>query len=100
VHWGATSQDVADTALILLLKKTVVILEADLLRLEDALQALIAKHRKTMMAGRTLLQSAPPFRQTCWPHKKLGKVDHNRLGESILSTHPITVPKELQEPQT
>jgi len=59
VHWGATSQDVADTALILLLKKTVVILEADLLRLEDALQALIAKHRKTMMAGLTLLQSAP-----------------------------------------
>jgi hypothetical protein len=27
-------------------------------------------------------------------------VDHNRLGKTILRTHPIRVPKELQEPQT
>ena len=61
VHGGATSQDVADTALILLLKKAAVILDADLARLQDALQALVAKHKKTVMVGRTLLQSAPPI---------------------------------------
>lgn len=61
VHWGATSQDVADTALILLLRKAAVILDADLARLQDALQALVAKHKKTVMVGRTLLQSAPPI---------------------------------------
>jgi 3-carboxy-cis,cis-muconate cycloisomerase len=60
VHWGATSQDVADTALILLLKKAATILDADLARLQNALLALVAKHNKTIMAGRTLLQSAPP----------------------------------------
>jgi 3-carboxy-cis,cis-muconate cycloisomerase len=60
VHWGATSQDVADTALILLLKRAAQILEADLSRLERAVQGLAAKHKDTVMVGRTLLQPAPP----------------------------------------
>src|SRR5438552_18920191 len=34
VHWGATSQDVADTALVLLLKRAQLILASDLSRLE------------------------------------------------------------------
>jgi len=60
VHWGATSQDVADTGLILLLKRAQPILAADLSRLEKNLQALSEKHRDTTMLGRTLLQAAPP----------------------------------------
>jgi 3-carboxy-cis,cis-muconate cycloisomerase len=60
VHWGATSQDVADTALILLLKKAAPILEADLERIEKALRSLSAKNKNTIMLGRTLLQPAPP----------------------------------------
>lgn len=61
VHWGATSQDVCDTALILLLKRVRPILHADLVRLEKALQALSARHRNTVILGRTLLQPAPPI---------------------------------------
>ena len=38
VHWGATSQDVADTAFVLLLKRAQPVLEADLDRLESALR--------------------------------------------------------------
>lgn len=60
VHWGATSQDVADTALVLLLKQARRILESDLDRLERALRRLSARHRGTVMLGRTLLQAAPP----------------------------------------
>ncbi len=60
VHWGATSQDVADTGLILLLKRAQPIIAADLLRLEKNLAALSEKHRETVMLGRTLLQPAPP----------------------------------------
>lgn len=60
VHWGATSQDVADTAIVLLLKKAAVIFDVDLARIEKALRPLVAKHRKTVMLGRTLLQPAPP----------------------------------------
>ena len=60
VHWGATSQDVSDTALVLLLKRTQTILSSDLLRLERALKKLSAEHKGTILLGRTLLQPAPP----------------------------------------
>ncbi len=60
VHWGATSQDLCDTALILLLQKAQALLEADLRRLEKALQRLSRQHRRTAMLGRTWLQAAPP----------------------------------------
>jgi 3-carboxy-cis,cis-muconate cycloisomerase len=60
VHWGATSQDISDTALILLLKKAEPILDADLDRLEWALEILLKKHQTTVMLGRTLMQPAPP----------------------------------------
>lgn len=60
VHWGATSQDVADTALVLLLKKSAAILDADLVRMEKALGLLSVRHKNTVMLGRTLLQPAPP----------------------------------------
>jgi 3-carboxy-cis,cis-muconate cycloisomerase len=60
VHWGATSQDVADTALILLLKRAQAILESDLDRVEAGLRRLARQHRRTVMLGRTLLQAAPP----------------------------------------
>jgi 3-carboxy-cis,cis-muconate cycloisomerase len=60
VHWGATSQDVADTALILLLKRSQPILAADLSRLEETLRRLSEQHQHTAMLGRTLLQAAPP----------------------------------------
>lgn len=60
VHWGATSQDVADTALVLLLKWAQPILSTDLSRLETALRNLSDQHKGTVMLGRTLMQAAPP----------------------------------------
>ena len=60
VHLGATSQDVADTALILLLKQCRPILEADHGRMVSSLTALATEHAGTVMLGRTLLQPAPP----------------------------------------
>ena len=60
VHWGVTSQDVADTALVLLLKRAKPVIEADLLRTETALGRLAEEHHDTVMLGRTLLQPAPP----------------------------------------
>jgi 3-carboxy-cis,cis-muconate cycloisomerase len=60
VHWGATSQDVLDTAMSLLLKRAEPILQGDLLRLEKALTSLSELHKNSVMLGRTLLQPAPP----------------------------------------
>ena len=60
VHWGATSQDVADTGLMLLLKRAQPIFAGDFARLDAALLRLSERHAKTVMLGRTLLQAAPP----------------------------------------
>jgi 3-carboxy-cis,cis-muconate cycloisomerase len=61
VHYGATSQDVSDTALILLLKRAQPIIETDLVRAEQGLRRLSEQHQRTTMVGRTLLQAAPPI---------------------------------------
>jgi len=61
VHWGATSQDVSDTALVLLLKQCRPILAADHERAVRALRCLSDEHAGTVMLGRTLLQPAPPI---------------------------------------
>jgi 3-carboxy-cis,cis-muconate cycloisomerase len=60
VHWGATSQDAADTAMSLLLRRAEKIVAEDLLKLEQALLSLAEQHEETVMLGRTLLQPAPP----------------------------------------
>jgi 3-carboxy-cis,cis-muconate cycloisomerase len=61
VHWGATSQDVSDTALIILLKRAQPLIELDLARIEQALHGFSEQHKNTVMLGRTLLQAAPPI---------------------------------------
>jgi 3-carboxy-cis,cis-muconate cycloisomerase len=60
VHFGATSQDLADTALVLQLRAACGLLERDLARLAEALAALTEKHRGTVMLARTLMQPALP----------------------------------------
>jgi 3-carboxy-cis,cis-muconate cycloisomerase len=85
VHWGATSQDVCDTALVLLLQKAQNIFEADLLRLGKALERLSQKHRSTIMLGRTWLQAAPPVTFGLKAAGWLGAVDrgHQRLNAAF-----------------
>jgi 3-carboxy-cis,cis-muconate cycloisomerase len=61
VHWGATSQDVADTALMLQAKAGAVPILRDLDRCLAALARLVEAHGATPMLGRTLLQAALPI---------------------------------------
>jgi 3-carboxy-cis,cis-muconate cycloisomerase len=60
VHWGATSQDVMDTALVLQLRTDVAVILASLGRAADAAASLAERHAATPMAGRTWLQQATP----------------------------------------
>jgi 3-carboxy-cis,cis-muconate cycloisomerase len=60
VHWGATSQDVNDTGLVLQIRQAFDILEADLASFSGGLIQLAQKHRSTPIAGRTLMQHALP----------------------------------------
>ena len=61
VHWGATSQDVLDTALVLQLRDALGTLERDLVALGNACAQLATRHRATPMVGRTWLQHALPI---------------------------------------
>ncbi|GAQ65476.1 3-carboxy-cis,cis-muconate cycloisomerase [Streptomyces scabiei] len=60
VHRGATSQDIMDTATMLVAARTLDLILADLGRTESALAALATAHRDTVMPGRTLTQHAVP----------------------------------------
>ena len=60
VHWGATSQDIVDTALMLRLRQVLVILERRLLATTKALGALAEAGADQPMAGRTYGQAATP----------------------------------------
>ncbi|QEZ46902.1 class-II fumarase/aspartase family protein [Cupriavidus oxalaticus] len=60
VHWGATTQDIMDTAVALQVRDALDSIDADIRALRGILADLAIKHRDTPMAGRTHLQQALP----------------------------------------
>ena len=60
-HWGATTQDITDTATIMQIREALAIVEKDIDDISDALAALAKKYRDTPMAGRSNLQQAVPI---------------------------------------
>jgi 3-carboxy-cis,cis-muconate cycloisomerase len=60
VHWGATTQDIMDTAVALQVRDALESIEGDIRELRAILADLAKKHRDTPMAGRTHLQQALP----------------------------------------
>ena len=61
VHWGATSQDVIDTGLVLQLRDALALIDADVDRLAAALAKRVRQHAGAVLAGRTWLQQALPL---------------------------------------
>jgi 3-carboxy-cis,cis-muconate cycloisomerase len=61
LHWGATSQDIVDTAAMLVARRALRALLADLAGAADACALLAERHRADLQAGRTLLQHASPI---------------------------------------
>ena len=61
VHWGATSQDAIDTALVLQMRDGLDVLASELRRVAESAAGLAAAHRHSVMPGRTLLQQAVPI---------------------------------------
>ncbi len=89
VHWGATTQDIVDTGLVLQMRQGFDLLEADLLAAMDALAALVRAQRDTVMPGRTFQQQAAPitfgFKAAIWldelqrHHQRLAEVKRRAL---------------------
>jgi 3-carboxy-cis,cis-muconate cycloisomerase len=60
VHWGATTQDIMDTAVSLQMRAGLALIDDDVAALRGILADLARRHRDTPMAGRTHLQQALP----------------------------------------
>src|SRR3712207_8398201 len=60
-HWGATTQDITDTATVLQIRDALALVEDDLRAIAGSLAELAAEHRDTPMAGRSNLQQATPI---------------------------------------
>jgi 3-carboxy-cis,cis-muconate cycloisomerase len=60
-HWGATTQDITDTATILQLQEALVLAEDDVIALSGHPADLARRYRDTLMAGRSNLQQAVPI---------------------------------------
>jgi 3-carboxy-cis,cis-muconate cycloisomerase len=93
VHQGATSQDVLDTAAVLVARRALVPLLDDLAAAADACAGLADAHRHTLMAGRTLLQQAVPvtfgLKAAGWlvgldeSRRRLAQVDRDQLAVQL-----------------
>jgi len=83
LHWGATSQDMIDTGLILQVREGLTLIESDMKSLMQILSGLVQKHRTSIMPGRTFGQYAVPitfgFKVAIWLDEILRH--HERLIE-------------------
>ncbi len=59
-HWGATTQDITDTATVLQIREALALVDAELGNIAQALAKLAKEHRLTPMIGRSNLQQAIP----------------------------------------
>ena len=70
LHVGATSQDILDTALVLIARNAISAIDADLVTASGAAARLAAAHRDDVVMGRTLMQQALPttfgLKAACW----------------------------------
>ena len=60
-HWGATTQDITDTATIMQVRAALELVDAEIEKITAALAALSRRYRDTPMAGRSNLQQAVPI---------------------------------------
>src|SRR5512144_1217565 len=59
-HWGATTQDITDTATVLQIREALAIVDRELTAISAALAKLAQEHRDTPVIGRSNLQQAIP----------------------------------------
>src|SRR5579875_2228923 len=91
VHRGATSQDIIDTAAMLLASRVIGVVLADLSRAADAAAALAREHRSTIMIGRTLLQQAVPVTFGLVAAGWLASMDEARQGLIAVCSRRLAV---------
>jgi 3-carboxy-cis,cis-muconate cycloisomerase len=83
VHFGATSQDVIDTAMMLQCRDSVRVIANDLVLLIKQLAAIAQAHRNTIMIGRSFMQHARPI---TFGHKVAGWLNALLRSQAAIKT--------------
>jgi len=91
VHRGATSQDIMDTAAMLLARRVIDVVLADLAQAAAAAAVLADAHRSTIMIGRTLLQQAVPVTFGLIAAGWLTSLDEARAGLAAVGSQRLAV---------
>jgi 3-carboxy-cis,cis-muconate cycloisomerase len=91
VHRGATSQDILDTAAMLLAKRAIDVMLTDLAQVAEAAAGLAEAHRASIMIGRTLLQQAVPVTFGLVAAGWLTSVDEARQGLAAVRSRRLAV---------
>ena len=91
VHRGATSQDILDTAAMLLAKRAIDVMRADLAQAAETTAGLAEAHRASIMIGRTLLQQAVPVTFGLIAAGWLTSVDEAREGLTAVRSRRLAV---------
>jgi 3-carboxy-cis,cis-muconate cycloisomerase len=89
VHWGATSQDVIDTAMALVSKRSLAMIDGELGRICFALATLARAHRNTPVLARTLLQAAQVTSLGLKCANWLAPIARSRWGLRELAPHSL-----------
>jgi len=91
VHRGATSQDIMDTAAMLLAQRAFGVIESDLARAAEGAAGLAEAHRASIMIGRTLLQQAVPVTFGLIAAGWLTSLDEARAGLAAVGSQRLAV---------
>ncbi len=91
VHRGATSQDILDTAAMLLASRAIAVVLADLTAATEASARLAEEHRATIMIGRTLLRHAIPVTFGLVAAGWLSSIDEARQGLAAVGSQRLAV---------
>jgi 3-carboxy-cis,cis-muconate cycloisomerase len=91
VHRGATSQDIIDTAAMLMARQALGVIGADLSAAASATARLADEHRSTIMIGRTLLQQAVPVTFGLVAAGWLAALDEARAGLGRIRAERLAV---------
>jgi 3-carboxy-cis,cis-muconate cycloisomerase len=91
VHRGAASQDILDTAAMLLASRAIGVMLADLATAADACAGLAEAHRATIMIGRTVLRQALPVTFGLVAAGWLAGLDEARQGLAAVASHRLAV---------
>jgi len=83
-HWGATTQDITDTATVMQIREGLAIIDGELKAISAAMAKLAKRHRDTPMVGRSNLQQAVPVTFGCKVAGLLSAIERHRTRLSEL----------------